>query len=161
MLPHFRRIARKIFGYKQQKAHKKTPPHPKHRLPPFMLALYTANSANKYAATIFPFAPQGLSHPRPLFCAPVFPSQTAYSTIHPSNMAPPYLPRKGFPIHTPLFLLLLVYSLTKYAFQSFCQQATLAVACPRFAGHTHPASTPYLCLPLDCRIRRINAPLSQ
>ena len=33
--------------------------------------------------------------------------------------------------------------------------------CPRFAGHTHPTSTPYLCQSPDCRIRRINAPHSQ
>ena len=33
--------------------------------------------------------------------------------------------------------------------------------CPRFAGHTQPTSTPYLCQSPDCRIRRINAPHSQ
>ena len=33
--------------------------------------------------------------------------------------------------------------------------------CPRLAGYTQPASTLYPCPPLDCRVRRINAPLSQ
>ena len=43
------------------------------------------------------------------------------------------LPRKGFPIHTPLFCYFSFILLFKYAFQSFCHQATLAIACPRFA----------------------------
>ena len=47
------------------------------------------------------------------------------STKHTPRICPvrAFLPR-------PAFLLLLVYSLTKYAFQSFCHQAQLACACP-------------------------------
>ena len=111
-----------------------------------------------------PNAPAHLPPPRgafphpPFSFAPHFFYTPPYSFL-PTKCTPNHLSTKhSLPVLAPAKSRALTPLTT---LQQISHQIWHRHICPRFAGHTQPASTPYLCSPLDCRVRRINAPLSQ
>ena len=104
MLPHFRRIARKIFGYKQQKAHKKHR-HAPNTACPLLCRLFTPPIQQTNTPPPYFHLPRR-AFPTPRFLYPVFFSQTAYSTIHPPNASRAFAPApQGFNNGRPFVIL--------------------------------------------------------
>ena len=144
MLPHFRRIARKIFGYKQQKAHKKHR-HAPNTACPLLCRLFTPPIQQTNTPPPYFHLPRRTFPPPPAFCT-LFslhkqPIQTIYPTSAPRALAPSGL--SHLRLTTPFFCAL--FSLHKQPIQTiYPPNAARRLPPPRraFPHRNPPISAP-------------------